>query len=247
MLDPITAPLAALIAALSLLPLGGCAQLSDDLAALPLDSVVDEVTVEYGTPLPERAAVSDEWFENTAFIGHSMIQGLAGYGGLKQPDYYYLSGASVKTLLTSKQLTLPNGATGSLSSALSGKTYQRVYLMVGINEVAGTLSSLKSDYQSLIELVRRYNPEAEIYVLAVLPVSSEKNAAGTFTIARITAYNSMLQELCREQECWYVDLYTCFADENGCLPSSTTSDGIHLKSAQYAVLLDYLRTHTAPQ
>lgn len=246
MLNPLTAPLLALVAALSLMPLGACTDPSENIETLtPEESVEVVVPVDYSIPLSLSEAVSDEWFEDTAFIGHSLIQGFSGYSGLTQPDYYYLAGSSVKNLLSSGNVTQPDESQGTLASGLAKQTYQRVYLMMGINEVAGQRASLKADYLELINLVRAYNPDAEIYVLAVLPVSYNKSAAGTFTITRILAYNEMLRELCGEEQCWYVDLYSCFANEDGYLPSAATSDGIHLKAAQYKVMLDYLRTHTA--
>lgn len=237
----LTAPLLALLTALSLLPLESCAPQTVET------NIQAEITVtaEYGVPLPEGEAVSDDWFDDAAFIGHSLIQGFAGYSGLSGPDYYYLPGSSVETILYSKEVTLPGGGSGSLKSGLSGHIYDRVYLMMGINEIAGDLGVLKADYLDLIELMRSYCPDAELYVLSVLPVTQRKDAGGDFTIKRITAYNEMLTQLCAEQECWYVDLYACFADEDGFLPSSASSDGIHLKKEQYAVMLDYLRTHTA--
>lgn len=236
----IAAPLLALITALSLLPMEGCAP-----QAIEVDAGAElTAAAEYGEPLPERDGVEDDWFSDAAFIGHSLIQGFAGYSGLTAPDYYYLPGSSVETLLYSKELTIPGG-TGSLRSGLRGKSYEKIYLMMGINEIAGNLAVLKSDYEKLIELVREYCPDAEVYVLSVLPVTQRKDSGGDFTIARITAYNDMLQELCAEEECWYVDLYDCFADEKGYLPSASSSDGIHLNRDQYSVMLDYLKTHTA--
>ena len=236
----IAAPLLALLTALSLLPLEGCALQPSQAAGTAEISV----SAEYGEPLPVGEAVADDWFSDTAFIGHSLIQGFAGYGGLSTADYYYLSGASVETLLYSSEVTTPGG-TGRLADALAGREYERVYLMMGINEIAGDPAVLKADYLELIDLVRENNPDAALYVISVLPVTEKKDAGGDFTIDRITRYNDMLMELCAEEECWYVDLYSCFADEGGFLPSSASTDGIHLKQEQYLVMLDYLRTHTA--
>lgn len=243
----ITSPLLALITALSLLPLEGCVLSEVEVATpvIPEEPPAVVVEYEYGVPLPESDPVDDEWFEDTAFIGHSLIQGFSAYSGLNQPDYYYLAGSSVKTLLSSSQVSQPGG-TGTLRSGLKKQSYDKIYLMMGINEVSNKMSTSRSDYLSLITLVRDYNPDADIYVLAVLPVSARKASGGVYTIENITAYNTMLMELCAEQNCWYVDLYSYFADENGCLPSSVASDGVHLNPKQYSIMLEYLRTHTVP-
>lgn len=246
MFNPLTAPLVALITALSIMPLGACADTVVELETiLPEESIEVEVTIDYSKPLSSSEAVSNDWFENTAFIGHSLIQGLSDSEVLPEADYYHLAGSSVSSLLSSGKVKQPDGSSKSLVSGLEKQTYEKVYLMMGINEVAGTKKAMKADYLKLINTVRTYNPDAEIYVLAVLPVSYSKSSAGTFTIERIQAYNEMLREICGEEQCWYVDLYACFANEDGYLPSSAATDGIHLKSKQYTVMLDYLRTHTA--
>lgn len=199
---------------------------------------------QYGAAVPESAAVDDNWFSDTAMIGHSLMNGMELYSGLDTPDYYTLTGASVSKLLSSDEVTLPSGGTGRLADALAGSSYSRFYLFMGINEIAGELNALKSDYLRLVELVRSASPDASVYVLAVLPVTRDKAGGGTFTLERISAYNEMLQALCEEQSCWYIDLDQCVADEDGYLPDSSSSDGVHLHAQEYAVLRDYLKTHT---
>ena len=195
--------------------------------------------------VPLRDAVDDEWFSNTAMIGHSLMEGMRANSGLDTPDYYTLTGASVSVLLSSGEVHLPDGSYGTLSGGLDGTDYDHVYLFMGINEVSGALDALESDYQRLIDLVREKAPHADIYVLAVLPVTRDKAAEGVFTVERITAYNEMLQELCGQQGCWYVDVYNFYADPNGYLPASASTDGVHLYAGEYPELLRYIKRHTA--
>lgn len=208
-------------------------------------------SVETELPLPDDATlveesdpVDDSWFANTAMIGHSLMHGMQLYSGLETPDYYTLTGGSVSRLLSSAEVALPGGGSGRLADALAGRSYERFYLFMGINEIANDLSTLRSDYERLIDLVRTDAPDAPVYVLAVLPVTQSKAKGGVFTLERIEAYNQMLLEVCEDRACWYVDLYACFAGEDGYLSSSASPDGIHLRQEEYAVLLDYLKTHT---
>lgn len=228
-----------LLSASLFLPVTGCEDSSSVQAAANLPEVA-----LYDQAVPENDPVDDDWFSDTAMIGHSLMRGMEGYSGLDTPDYYTLSGSSVSQLLSSSEVELPGGGQGKLSTALGEQSYERVYLFMGVNEICGDLSTLKADYQQLLDLVRETSPEASIYVLAVTPVTRNKAAGGTFTLERISAYNEMLLDLCGEQECWYVDTYECFAGEDGYLPSGASSDGIHLKKEQYPVLRDYLKSHT---
>lgn len=204
-----------------------------------------EIVPKEDPVVPLRDAVDDDWFANTAMIGHSLMEGMRANSGLDTPDYYTLTGASVSVLLSSGEVHLPNGSYGTLAGGLSGTDYDHVYLFMGINEVSGALDTLQSDYQRLLDLVREKAPHADIYVLAVLPVTEYKAAEGVFTVERITAYNEMLQTLCAQQGCWYVDVYNFYADPNGYLPDSASSDGVHLYAGEYPELLRYIKRHTA--
>ena len=92
MFTSITTPLIALITALSLVPLSTCIpdQVPDSFLSSEEEVVVPPVveeTAEYGVPLAGHDAVSDAWFKDAAFIGHSQILGLSEYSGLKTTDY----------------------------------------------------------------------------------------------------------------------------------------------------------------
>ena len=202
-------------------------------------------TDDGAVPVDLPCAVDDDWFSDTAMIGHSLMHGMQLYSGLETPDYYTLTGGSVSQLLSGSEVTLPGGGTGALADALEGKDYRRFYLFMGINEIANPMDNLRRDYERLVDLVLNNAPEAEVYVLAVLPVTREKASGGVFTLERILDYNEMLQGVCDSYGCYYVDLYECFAGEDGYLPSSASTDGVHLTQSQYPVLLDYLKTHTA--
>lgn len=225
----------------AVLPVGGSTQPS-----APSEPASSHSPTPAPAPMPSmHDAVDDGWFSNTAMIGHSLMEGMRVNSGLDTPDYYTLVGASISRLLSSSEVCLPDGSFGSLEDALEGTDYEHVYLFMGINEIDGDLGALKSEYQRLLDLVERCAPDADIYVLAVLPVTRSKADEGIFTLDRITAYNGMLQELCAEQGCWYVDVYSFYADLDGYLPDTASNDGIHLYAGEYPELLRYIKRHTA--
>lgn len=224
------------------LALSGCA--GEGERTLPASASIPVEQAAFSdlpSPEPSPVPVDDSWFTDTAMIGHSLMAGMELYSGLDTPDYYTLTGGSVSQLLSSGEVTLPGGGKSRLADALAGRQYRRFVLFLGVNELAGEMNILESDYLRLLSLVRSNSPDAEIYVLSVLPVTRHKAAAGVLTLERIDAYNQMLQTLCAEEGCRYVDLYACFADEDGYLPAESSTDGLHLESGQYAVLLERLK------
>lgn len=88
-------------------------------------------------------------------------------------------------------------------------------------------------------------PGTTIYVMSLLPVTAAKSAEGTFTMTRVNAYNQALYELAAEKHCYYLDVCTPLQGEDGYLPASLASDGVHLVPDGYAQWEEIIRTHYA--
>ena len=98
----------------------------------------------------------------------------------------------------------------------------------------------------MIDTIRAAEPDAEIYIMAILPVSQAKSSGGTqFTIDNVKKYNTVLYELATEKECWYVDAYAALVGADGYLPADQTWDGVHLTAETYSIWENYIRTHYA--
>jgi len=75
-------------------------------------------------------------------------------------------------------------------------------------------------------------------------VSYEKSSSSdTFNMERIALYNEKLRSIAAEKRCYYLDLISALSGEDGYLPASETTDGVHFTAGTYAKWLDYLRTH----
>ena len=188
--------------------------------------------------------VEDNWFGDAMFIGDSLTHGLSLFGGLNTPDYYYSTGVSLYSI-NSTEFETPSGTECSISDAFSSRKYGKVYIMLGINQVGSNEDKFYKDYSGLVDKVKEYQPDAEIYLQSILPVSKSKGTTSTsFTKENIEAYNEIIARIAQEKEVRYVDINSALADEEGYLPESATWDGVHLNSPYYKVWADYLRTHT---
>ncbi len=117
--------------------------------------------------------------------------------------------------------------------------------MLGVNEIGISKNRLKENMAAVIRIVRDNQPEGiPIYVLNLTPTTQVKSDGSDFNQANIKRLNEALAELCQEQKCYLVDLWSCFADENGSLPADKSTDGVHLKAPQYRVMADYILSHT---
>ena len=208
------------------------------------------VGVPFGAPVPESASVSDSYFADACFIGHSMVVGMSDYFKLPGATYYAVNGISAKGILDYAQFPLEKGK-GTLSEALSEKEgqFKKVYILLGTNEL-GPSSAHSESYATnmgkLIDLVRASQPKATIYVLATYPVSEAKSAkSNSFNRENVLTFNERLLAVSAEKKVYYLDTFSLLADDNGYLPAANcASDGIHITVSQYAVVLKYLKTHT---
>lgn len=55
---------------------------------------------------------------------------------------------------------------------------------------------------------------------------------------RINAFNSALKQLCADEKCWYLDIYSMLVDEYGYLSSdyAFAGDGKHFEKSGYVSL-----------
>ena len=201
--------------------------------------------------LQKGEAQGAEFFENAAFFGNSLIEGLNIYGGLGG-DYFAATSASVVSVTSSKTETLPDGEEGTLLQkllcAIEEKEYERVYILLGINEIGFELPTFISLYDEMMDEIVEAAPETEVYIISITPVTEEKSfASETFCRERVEEYNTALYTLAQERGFYYADLYTALAGEDGFLPAEDSTDGVHLTIPKYTQWADYLREHYAEE
>ena len=159
--------------------------------------------------------------------------------------YFTTTGLSAADVSGCGRFSLPDGGTGTLADGLGQKDFSKVYIMLGVNEIGISKNRLKENMAAVIRIVRDNQPEGiPIYVLNLTPTTQVKSDGSDFNQANIKRLNEALAELCQEQKCYLVDLWSCFADENGSLPADKSTDGVHLKAPQYRVMADYILSHT---
>ncbi|MDR3149167.1 MAG: GDSL-type esterase/lipase family protein, partial [Oscillospiraceae bacterium] len=194
------------------------------------------------SPAPDTLPQQPVSGGKAAFIGNSLIHGLYLYGKDDKPDYYFSTGISIfKTL--SSEFSTSYGTQTTLADALPGKDYSKIYLLFGINELDANTKRFRNAYSEVISQIKQYCPDSEICVISVLPVSKERNdGSAVFTQEHVKGFNDALKELCAENSCTYVDIYTLLADNDGYLPASSTWDGIHLNNGVYVTWADFLKS-----
>ena len=199
----------------------------------PTPSPSPSPAVEY-PDLEAQPVVADEFFDDAAFLGNSLIDGFRLFSGLNTCDYYCATSMTV-------------AGAGDLISQMGQQQYGKIYILLGINEIGYDVDYFIDLYQKMLDDIREVEPDADIYIMSLTPVSAYKSSTSdVFTMDRVRMYNEGLHKLAADNECWYVDLVEALAGDDGYLPSDVTTDGVHFTASEYKVWLDYLKTHYAP-
>ena len=194
-------------------------------------------------PVPESAPVEDTYFETVAFLGDSRTEGFKLYSGLESGTYYYAVGATVESVFTKKVET--EDGEMPLLDAMADDDFEKIYVMLGVNELGWKGTDLYHDqYGLLIDRLREDHPDTTIVLQTILPVSAKQEEKKSYVNnARIAEYNAVIEVLAEEKECPYLNVAELVVDETGCLRSDWTSDGVHLNITGCKAWLEYLKTH----
>lgn len=186
----------------------------------------------------EKADMS--YFNDALFIGDSRTVGLQEYGLMRDiSEFFCTSGMATSTVETSTV----SGHT--LNNLLTSVKYGKIYLMIGINEVANNFDTTISNYRGIVDNLKAKQPEAIIYVMGNLHVAASAESNG-ITNANIDYLNGLIEGLADNERVFYLDVNPEFDDGYGALKESCSGDGIHPTAEYYKEWSQWICDHTVP-
>lgn len=192
----------------------------------------------------EGEVVDDSYFDDALFIGASRMQGFQNLSGLGRGSYMTEIGMNVKDVFT-KKIVRSGKDKIEISKAVKNGTYGKVYLMFGINEVGWPyLDEFIDAYRKVIQLIKKTQPEAIIYVQSIIQCSEEKaSEEKIFGKKNINRFNKGILNMCMEEKVYFLHLNEVLTNRKGYLPSGATKDGVHMNSDMCKKWLAYLKNH----
>ena len=203
---------------------------------------IDEPSASEGTGTNKNLVFD----ETVAFIGDSRTQGFLMYTGLKDVvDYTYI-GLMVDTAVTKKFVKTSTGEEVTLLEDMKNRNIQKVYIMLGINELGWSYSQVfVNDYAELIRKIKEIKPNCEIYLQSIIPVTKEKSDSDDiYNNTKIAEYNRLIKDLAARENVKYLDVKSAVVDSGGNLPSSASTDGIHINKTYCLKWLDYIKNNS---
>lgn len=116
-------------------------------------------------------------------------------------------------------------------------TPEKIFIEGGINSLKKyTPDELIAVYDELITKVKTNNPNTEIYIQNILPISFDSETEGR-TNKNVNILNTKLNDLCLSQNVNYIDLNSIYSS-NGEMNAEYTKDGVHLKDEYKYLWID---------
>lgn len=189
--------------------------------------------------------VDDSYFDDACFIGDSRIVCLYDYSGWNA-DFYCSSGMTLTQVFDEPNHKFKDGNwTENIGAALQEHSYKKVYIMIGINDMGvGDLDYFYNHYSDMIANIRQWQPDADIFIMAIMRVSNTRNAKGDYiNNDAINIRNEMIAQLADANSIFYFDANEVMCDETGALNEEYTFDGVHLLAKYVPIWTDYIKAH----
>lgn len=188
----------------------------------------------------EFQRVEMDYLDDALFIGDSRTSTLYEYAGWENTDFFVKYGQTVWDVFDNNM----DGVT--LEQMLAGKTYGKIYIMLGINELGtGTAESFAAQFEKDVERVRQMQPNAIIFIQSIMHVTQSKDAENTYiNNQEINARNDKLKELADGQNVFFIDENEAMDEPGtGTLKGDCSFDGVHIKAKYIEVWREFLLDH----
>ena len=204
---------------------------------------------EFGTPVEESDPVEDDsFFDSAVFLGDSRTEGLQLFSGLKHGTFYWARGMSVFRVDDDDyKIFEVDGKKCTMIGALGKRSYDSVYIMIGVNELGYPASSYEKTLASLIDEVLAAQPDAVVYLQVMPPLNDAMcrthGLASYINNDNLTKFNEAIVRVATEKKVALLNTAEVYTGEDGQLPQEMASDGCHFAVSGYTPWADYMRTH----
>ena len=185
-----------------------------------------------------------EYFTNALFIGDSRTVGLMEYGNIENADFFADTGMTVFDLEKEKIYVQDIGKVG-LDELLDSKKYEKIYLMLGINELGYRFDRIQEKYEGIVEKLRESQGDAVIYLCANLHVTREQSQKDEiYNNENVDRVNEMICKLADNENIFYIDVNELFDEDSGSLSTDYSGDAFHVYGKYYLKWVDWLCSKT---
>lgn len=191
--------------------------------------------------------VDMSYLDGALFIGDSRTSTLYEYAGWDTTEFFVEYGLTIWDVM--EEELAEDSETGeklTVREALGKKQYEKIYLMLGINELGrGTPDTFYEQYKLVVDEIRSLQPDAVLFIQSIMHVTDKKDSEGTYiNNPEINARNEKIKTLANQKDIFWLDENEVFDLEGtNKLNPDYTNDGVHLKAKYIPVWQDFFLKH----
>lgn len=192
------------------------------------------------------ASADDSYITSSLFVGDRTALALQRDGRITLDQYAGKEDLKISNFLKESCVAFEDDAnTYTIPQAIAKMKARRVYVMIGSNDVDGsvTVDEFMNDYKQALQNIKNSYSYCDLIACAIPPVVKDsENAAQTQTL--IDQFNQAIAEACNEMGYKYLNLSEVLKDSKGYAEASyvDTSAGT-LNAAGANAVLEYVKSH----
>ena len=192
------------------------------------------------------ASADDSYITSSLFVGDRTALALQKDGRITLDQYAGKEDLKISNFLKESCVAFEDDAnTYTIPQAIAKMKARRVYVMIGSNDVDGsvTVDEFMNDYKQALQNIKNSYTYCDLIACAIPPVVKDsENAAQTQTL--IDQFNQAIAEACNEMGYKYLNLSEVLKDSKGYAEASyvDTSAGT-LNAAGANAVLEYVKSH----
>ena len=204
-----------------------------------------ETTEPVTTKAPDTTKApqsNEEYFSDALFLGDSRTVGFYLYAKIPGATYFARTSMNVYNVFDDKVSETKDTSSYNLAELLSAKKFGKIYILLGINEIGYSYSSVVNNYSTVIDYIRQYQPDAKIIIQSNMHVTKKKSDSNpnTFSNSRIDELNRRLSALADNKKIFYLGFEEIFDDASGAMSAEYSGDGVHLYAKCYKLWRDWI-------
>ncbi len=202
--------------------------------------------------VPLSEAADPSYLDDAVFIGDSISVSLSLYKALPAKNVIATQNVSLYGVINGNKVFATAKGKVSLQTAMNGKNPKKIYVLLGANGMSGFSNNKQiSYYETLLDQLEAWYPDAVIYVQSMTPVTSYKNKTDKkINNKKIRDFNQKLLALVetRPGKVYYLNVSEALETKYGNLKSIYDGgDGLHFSPAAARAVVAYALEHTVTE
>ena len=191
------------------------------------------------------------YFENAALVGDSisymMMQVESKGDFLGNLLFLTRGGTSLNGFVHRVKNISFRGVEMNLEDAIEKSGVERVYILIGSNDIGSDAQRIKffENWDIMLQRIREKSPNVEIVLISNIPqYAGEPECRSAHFLqynSLVVEYNERMRDYCRENGYLYLDLHGYVEDHCARMAKDYNLDGFHLNDSGYHVWMKVLR------